>query len=496
MLTGVGRRVARKYGHKSTLLISRLTAPLATLFAVLAFAQAAASQTTPPPSGPNVVLVVTDDMTKADFRRVPQIGWALGGEYASFQQAYVTTSLCCPSRATMLSGKYAHNHLVHGNLSSSGQGFPRYKAGGWSGKDLPNWLQGAGYETVLVGKYLNGYRAEDPPQPGWTEWYAAGSPTREWLLNENGIVHFYPQDKDSPNYRHFDDVLTDKAVAYVNARSTTSAPFFMWVGYHAPHGPHILPPRHEGRFSQAKLPKPPGFNEKDVSDKPRWIRRLDPLSHRKIEGMTENHRGRLASLLSVADGIKRIREALANAGELDNTYIIFTSDHGYHQGEHRLEPGKRTAYQPDARVPLAVAGPGVSTGGREHLTLNTDFAPAVADLAGAVSPYEPDGRSFVPLLGTTRPQPEEWRQRFMEENWHTAAVPGEVVPPTNQAVISNRYVYNRYESGEKEYYNLRKDPHELNNRARDLHRAGKRRLNTFWVALKDCDGAGCRVAED
>jgi N-acetylglucosamine-6-sulfatase len=466
------------------------------LFAVLAFAQAAAPQTTPPPSGPNVVLVMTDDMTKADFQRVPQIGWALGGEYASFQQAYVTTSLCCPSRATTLSGKYAHNHLVHGNLASSGQGFLRYKEGGWPGKDLPNWLQVAGYETVLVGKYLNGYRAEAPPQPGWTEWYAAGSPTRTWNLNENGTVHHYPQDKASPKYRHFDDVLTDKAVSYVNKRSVTSAPFFMWVGYHAPHGPHILPRRHEGRFSQARLPKPPGFNEKDVSDKPKWVRRLAPLSHRKIEGMAQNHRGRLASLLSVADGIRRIREALATAGELHDTYFIFTSDNGYHQGEHRLEPGKRTPYQPDARVPLIVTGPSVTTGGREHLTLNTDFAPTVADLAGAISPYEPDGRSFVPLLGTPRPGHEEWRQRFMEENWRTAAVPGEVVPPTYRAVISNSYVYNRYETGEKEYYNIVKDPHELNNRARDLDRAAKQRLNTFWMALKDCDGKGCRVAEE
>jgi N-acetylglucosamine-6-sulfatase len=466
------------------------------LFAVLAFAQAAAPQTSLPSSSPNVVLVVTDDMTKADFQRVPQIGWALGGEYASFQQAYVTTSLCCPSRATMLSGKYAHNHLVKGNLASSGQGFPRYKAGGWPSKDLPNWLQDSGYETILVGKYFNGYFKDDPPQPGWTEWYAAAVPTRIWTLNENGTVHHYPQDKDSPGYRHFDDVLTDKAASYVNGRSATSAPFFMWVGYHAPHGPHILPRRHEDRFSQARLPKPPGFNEKDVSDKPKWIRRLEPLSQRKIEGMTENHRGRLASLLAVADGIGRIREALAAAGELDNTYIIFTSDNGYHQGEHRLAPGKRTAYQPDARVPLAVVGPGVTTGSREHLTLNTDFAPTVADLAGAASPYKPDGRSFVPLLGTPGPQPEDWRQRFMEENWRTAAVPGEVVPPTNRAVVSNRYVYNRYESGETEYYNLRKDPHELNNRSRDLDRAAKRQLNALWEELKDCDGEGCRVAEE
>jgi len=439
---------------------------------------------------------MVDDMTKADFERVPQIGLALGGEYASFQEAYVTTSLCCPSRATTLSGKYAHNHLVHGNLSSSGQGFARYKEGGWPGKDLPNWLQGVGYDSVLVGKYLNGYRAQEPPQPGWGEWYAAGSPTRKWNLNENGTVRHYPQDKDSPRYKHFDDVLTDKAVSYVNGRSSTSAPFFMWVGYHAPHGPHTLPRRHQGRFSQARLPKPPGFNEKDVSDKPKWVRNLAPLSHSKIEGMTQNHRGRLASLLSVADGIERIREALAAAGELGDTYIIFTSDNGYHQGEHRLGPGKRTAYQPDARVPLAVTGPGVSTGGREHLTLNTDFAPTIADLAGATPPYAPDGRSFVPLLGDPRPQPEAWRQRFMEENWRTAAVPGEVVPPTNRAVVSNRYVYNRYESGEKEYYNLETDPHELNNRARDLVGAARRRLDTLWEALRNCDGQACRAAED
>jgi N-acetylglucosamine-6-sulfatase len=366
-------------------LIRRLIASLTALLAVLAFAPAAAPQTPPPLSGPNVVLVVTDDMNKADFQRVPDIGSALGGEYASFEHAYVTTSVCCPSRATMLTGKYAHNHLVQGNLSSDNQGFVRYKADGWPDRDLPNWLQGVGYKTVLVGKYLNGYRArQDPPQPGWTEWYAAGTPTESWLLNENGTVHYYPQDKDSPDYSHFDDVLTNKAVSYINGRTATSPPFFMWVGYHAPHVPHILPPRYEGRYSQAELPKPPNFNEEDVSDKPEWVRTLDPLSDLKIESMTHDYRGRLASLLAaVADGIRRIREVLVEAGELDNTYLIFTSDNGYHMGEHRLEPGKRTAYQPDVRVPLAVVGPGVTFAQREHLTLNTDFAPTVASLAGA-----------------------------------------------------------------------------------------------------------------
>jgi N-acetylglucosamine-6-sulfatase len=224
-----------------TLLIASMTlavllaSGIATLFTSQAASQSV-SQT------PNIVLVQTDDMTKRDFALVPAIGQALGGHYAFFQESYVTTSLCCPSRATMFTGLYAHNHGVRGNLSSEDAGFARYKSRGWPTKDLPNWLQEADYETVLVGKYLNGYSArQDPPQPGWTEWYAAGTPTRDWLLNENGPVHYYPQDKDSPNYRHFDDVLTDKAVSYVNGRSADSPAFFMYVGYHASHGPQHCP---------------------------------------------------------------------------------------------------------------------------------------------------------------------------------------------------------------------------------------------------------------
>jgi N-acetylglucosamine-6-sulfatase len=258
---------------------------------------------------------------------------------------------------------------------------------------------------------------------------------------------------------------------------------------------NIVPRRYEGRFSRAKLPKPPSFNEKDVSDKPRWVRRLDPLSNRKIEKMTQNHRGRLAALLAVADGINRIKQALRTKGELNDTYIIFTSDNGYHLGEHRLKSGKRTAYQPDVRVPLVVVGPRVSAGERLHLTPNTDLAPTVADLAAAASPYVLDGRSFVPLLGSLRPSVNAWRQRFIEENWSTAARDGALVPPTHKAVVTNRYIYNRYRNGEKEYYNLEKDPHELSNRARQLGDDTKQRLDAFWRALQDCRGVECRDAE-
>jgi N-acetylglucosamine-6-sulfatase len=241
--------------------------------------------------------------------------------------------------------------------------------------------------------------------------------------------------------------------------------------------------------------EPPNFNERDVSDKPQWVRRQPLLTSAQKRNLKVKRQERRTSMLVVSRNLARLKEELRDKGELSNTYLILTSDNGYHLGQHRLTAGKRTAYKENARVPLAVSGPGVASGGAEHMVLNTDLAPTIADLAGIAPGITPDGRSFVPLLSAGRSgiAPDQFRRRFMEENWHTNAVPSAVVPPTNRAVISSLYVYNRYVAGEKEYYNLSRDPYELESKR--VSGNYKDTLNGLWTRLRDCRDLDCRRAE-
>jgi arylsulfatase A-like enzyme len=240
---------------------------------------------------------------------------------------------------------------------------------------------------------------------------------------------------------------------------------------------------------------PPNFNEQDVSDKPHWLREQPLLTSSQQRGLKKKRQERLTSMLAVSRNLARLKNELRETGELSNTYLILTSDNGYHLGQHRLSAGKRTAYIEDIRVPLAISGPGVTSGGTMHTVLNTDLAPTIADLAGIAPGLAPDGRSFAPLLpeGRSGIASDQFRRRFMEENWHTPAVRGAVVPPTNRAVMGGQYAYNRYATGETEYYDLSHDPHELE--SEQVSGTRKENLNRLWTRLRDCRGAECRRAE-
>jgi N-acetylglucosamine-6-sulfatase len=291
-------------------------------------------------------------------------------------------------------------------------------------------------------------------------------------------------------------VLGDKAVQFIGNAHASGRPFFLWYGTHAPHAPELIPPRDKDRVGTWPAYDPPSFNERDVSDKPRWVRNQPLLGKTQQRMLKQKRRERLTSVLAVSRNLARLKDELRRTGELSNTYLIFTSDNGYHLGQHRLSAGKRTAFNEDVRVPLAVSGPGVPSGGANHMVLNTDLAPTIADLAGVAKPgLTPDGRSFAPLIldGRSGIAPDQFRRRFMEENWHTPAVPGAVVPPTNRAVISRLYLYNRYSTSETEYYNLSRDPYEL--ASKQVSGTRERNLDGLWTRLRDCRSAECRRAE-
>jgi len=472
-----------------------LLASVVVLLAVIGSARSMAAAA----ERPNIILVVTDDLTKRDYLDLGNnLGsFTSGGTF--FHNAFVTTALCCPSRASALTGLYAHNHHITQHIDP-GTGYEQYHTEGYDQKDLPVWLKSSGYETGLVGKYLNKYDAQSDGIPaGWTDWYGSDTPTTSWTLNENGNIRTYPQDPTVTGYKPWENALGDKAVEFVGKAHTSGQPFFLWYGTHAPHSPELVPPRDKDRVGSWPGYDPPSFNEADVSDKPRWVRNQPLLSSARKSELKHKRQERLSSMLAVSRNLARLKDKLRETGELSNTYLIFTSDNGYHLGQHRLGAGKMTAYEEDMRVPMAIAGPGVASGGVKHTVLNTDLAPTIADLAGVAPGITPDGRSFAPLLpeGRSGITPEQFRRRFVEENWQgPIPTPTGTKPfpaPTNFAVRGLAFMYNHYVTGETEYYDLSRDPYELvSKRMSGTHKENLDRLRT---RLRNCQGAECRSAE-
>jgi N-acetylglucosamine-6-sulfatase len=482
------------------------------------------------PERPNVILILADDLDVASISHMPNLRSLLIERGITFENAFVTDPLCCPSRVTILRGQYAHNHGVLSNEPPHG-GFEKFRSLGHQRSTMATWLKSGGYRTIFVGKYMNGYEGTEVP-PGWDEWYAVSGNYMSTDLNENGRISHYDPESD-----HLTDVLADKAADYARDPSGNvpsfllpDKPFFMWLGTTAPHQPAEPASRHKSALADASLPKPPSFDEEDVSDKPDWIRDNPPLSPQQRSYMEDLYRMRLQSMLAVDEMIAQLVSALEESGELENTYIFFTSDNGFHFGTHRLSVGKWTAYEEDIRVPLIVRGPGVPEGRKlEHLVLNNDLAPTFAELGGAQAPSFVDGRSLEPLLGANPPSSEDWRRAFLVEAFPeiagTPSLADETTPrlltgdpwpyedarrssllerpaledagrPGLQAVRTEGHLYVEYESGESELYDLEEDPYELNNVYEETELEHLWRLAGWLEALRGCVGEECSAVED
>ncbi len=468
-----------------------------------------------PTDRPNVILIVADDLDAASFDAMPFVSDLFRRQGATFANAYVTTPICGPSRASLLRGQYAHNHGMLRNNGDRG-GFHTFHLEGREESTLATWLQAASYRTALVGKYLNGYPRlprritdrtlpESWTPPDWDEWYAQmdrgalGGPS--FRLNENGNIVTYPESPE--NYTT--DVLARHATGFVERAAGADDPFFLYVATLVPHYPAIPAPRHAAAFADAALPRPPSFDEADVSDKPTHVRASQRLTGKQIAAIEEHHRDRLRSLLSLDELVAGLVAALTTAGALDHTTIVFTSDHGWHQGEHRIPLGKETPYEESIRVPLAAIGPGIPRGRAiDALALNIDLAPTIADLAGAETPSFVDGRSLVPLL---RGEPiPNWRRAFLVE--HRGMDKARVYPGIGEAMPVADYqalrtgpgagnlLYAEYETGEREIYALDADPYERHNLAASLPPATLAPLSARLDDLRRCAGETCRAAED
>lgn len=447
-------------------------------------------------------------MALHDVEAMPKLKKFLIDEGTTFSNYFVTNSLCCPSRSSILRGQYVHNHKV----TSNAPGFKRFYELGHEASTIATWLKAAGYTTGYMGKYLNGYpnSGEETHVPqGWDQWDAAITLAAykefDYKVNENGSIVTYGHSEND----YLTDVLARKAQAFIRQAADKQKPFFLHLSTFAPHEPATPAPRHEGLFLEAKAPRTASFDESDVAEKPAYLRAQPLLTKAQIVKMDELYRKRLQSLQAVDELLEKIVNSLEDTGELSSTFVVFTSDNGFHMGQHRLRQGKQTAYEEDIHVPLVIRGPGVpARHSVSHLALETDLAPTFANWASVIAPGFVDGRSLVPLLGKREPSLEHWRQGVLIEHYpgpepyaskfekmlfeakakpHLAAY---------KAVRSNQYLYVEYQSAERELYELRKDPDELHNIVKEADPALVKRLSAWIGHVAQCSGAGCRVAED
>ncbi len=461
----------------------------------------------PPPDAqvgarhPNLLVVTTDDQTAAQFSRrtMPRMRrfFARGGTL--FTDSISAPPLCCPSRAGFLTGDYAHNHGVLTN--DPGYQHLRDKL-----NILPFWLHDAGYETGLVGKYLNGFPVLSESPPGWDYAFGAG-----------GVVGYFDFDvgvdgsiKHFGGGRYATDVYSGAARRFIRDSGSRDNPFFLWLTYNAPHtvpdgaapcaGEAAQPPDRSAyeRFATTPLPRTPAFGERDVSDKGRWVQGRAPLSAGKLAKLRLHWRCALSTLPSVDRGLASIVAELRRTHQLDRTIVVFTSDNGYFYGEHRITDGKEIPYEPALRVPLAIRVPAALRDGRPPaespvLVSNVDLAPTLLDFAHAQPCAKSqgcrvlDGHSLLPLLqgesvpwSSGRAIPLELDEKFDYEAFRT---PNEMfmrLRDDPQGAIA---------PPEEELYRLDEDPFELRNElVGGAGAAARTRLEHELDALTRCRG--------
>src|SRR5918997_3091574 len=345
---------------------------------------------------PNIVFILTDDMRNDDLKYMPNTRFLLRAKGMSFSNAFVSNALCCPSRATIMRGQYAHNTGVWTNEGSSG-GLQAYRKEGNEKENVATRLDEAGYRTGLFGKYLNGYSGTSGKPPGWDRWFAHtdGSRFYNYKMNDDGKdVSF-----GTSAAAYETDVIANRTKSFIGATATAGEPFFAFVAPRAPHNPSTPAPRDKHAYDGLKARRLPSFNEKNIADKPPWIRKLPRLSDAKIAKIDNRAEKRAETLQSLDDLVAGIVGRLVDSGVLSKTYVFFTSDNGWHAGEHRIPQEKWRPYEEDVRVPLLARGPGVAPGSTTYkLVLDTDYLPTFTALADGHTPNYVDGRSLQPVL--------------------------------------------------------------------------------------------------
>jgi arylsulfatase A-like enzyme len=438
----------------------RLSALLATTFALIVAGLVATGTAQQPPPRPNVVLIVVDDM-RWDEATVPTaLGETLPASYLptirseliaqgfSARNAFVTNSLCCPSRASILTGNHSHTTGVWNNQNSLGRGgFASFRPR--EGSTLATWFDAAGYRTGLVGKYFNGYNEMSHVPAGWDRWVAFQASSigyYAYRLSIDGAQRAY----GSAPADYSTDVLADHATSFITS-TPADTPLFMMFTPYAPHDPYTPAPRHATLFSTFKPTAPPNLDEANVSDKPAWVRRLPTTGG----FYASSKRNRMRTLMAVDEAVADILSALSDSGRLQNTIIVFMSDNGQSSGSHRWI-SKKTPWEESIRIPLIVRGPGIPAGVLGNaIMLNVDIADTLESLTGVAVPAT-EGVSLASLL--------RGGQTPVHDSFVLERLVDSTDPPSYCGLRTTRYKYVRYSTGEEELYDLSADPWELRSR--------------------------------
>ena len=381
---------------------------------------------------PNFLIIVTDDQRYDTMQYMPNTQRLIFDQGVTFSHAYITTPFCCPSRASILTGMYAHNHYVHVNEDKLN--FPT----------VVEALHGNGYYTGLVGKYLNSWKGEARPEYDyWVSFFGGTVPNYyDPNLNVNG--------KWEKKTGYITYLFKDYVLRFLDQATQQRKPFLLLFTPNAPHAPYTPLKEDKGLYTDLPQYRPPSFNEADLSDKPASIADKPPLTEGESIQLENIRRRQIQTLVSLDRSIGEIIEKLKQTGELDHTVIMFISDNGKHWGEHRLDT-KSTAYEESVKVPFAlrypplVAAPYVE----DQLVANIDIAPTLYELSETSIPETVDGLSLVNLLSAQG----EWRSHVLLEAW----------PDRGHwtAIHTGQYVYVETDNELSEFYDLAVDPFEI-----------------------------------
>ena len=466
-------------------------------------------------SKPNIVLFLTDDedVELGSLHAMNRTTALLRDGGATLAGHRVTTPICCPSRITLLSGRYAHHAGVNYSNTSGWCSNGVYWKGPLQHQALPTYIQAAGYTTGIFGKETNANDATTI-SPGWDRFFVLGGTSEghyysDWFADQGTRFN-------ASGEEYMTDLIANRSLAWMETQLEAKRPFFAYIAPHAPHTRATPAPGTDGYFVDEQAPRKPSWNA-SASDKHWMVAEQEPLTALCASASDELYRNRLRALLGVDQLVGEVADLLMKHNQLDSTYILYTSDHGFHLGEFRMPYFKGQPYEFDLRVPMMIRGPGIAPGSTiPQLTLHIDLAPTIAALAGTVPPpaADVDGASLTPLLFAKSTAEEEtavlpWRTDMLFEFWCGGNAAS--TPPRGGychhiiCSYNNTYAGILTETGLKlvqfeddvnfvEFYDLKKDPHELRNAAGDPGVAGDVvRLQKRLKELRNCAGAACRA---
>ncbi len=451
---------------------------------------------------PNIIFILTDDqdllLGSVDY--MPLLQKQLIKQGMTFGNHYVTDPLCCPSRASILRGQFPHNTQII-DLFEPGGGALKFRWTHLEDSTAGTWMKSAGYATAFMGKYMNqypcnleGFSLANPP--GWEEWFT--------LCDEGAYNYYNSTYSHNGNFTYFageyqTDTLRDHALRFIHQKAKTEQPFFLYLGGVAPHEPATPAIRHQNMFDGVKAPRKPSFNQKDISKDPGFYGTTPLLNHEKIKLSDQLYRDRLRTLQAVDEMVDAVVNQVVQLGLMDNTYIFFTTDNGFHIGEHRFRLGKRTPYEEDVLVPMYVRGPGIKPGVTvKSITSHVDLAATWIDIASAQAKNELDGKSLLPIMtmkNLTDPHPFVLVEHY-----------GKLGPPTSlddrglnntwqQLRIINEthnWAYTSHCFGGFRFNDMKTDPYQINNTYDELTDTQKRELDAWLRGMFFCKGDTCR----